>query len=67
MPQTTTYTVQGMTCDHCKHAVSGALSSVPGVHSVEVDLDTKVVTIEGDELSDPALRAAIEEAGYEAE
>ncbi len=66
MPESATYTVPGMTCDHCKHAVSGALFSVPGVHSVEVDLDTKLVTVQGDGLFDPALRAAIEEAGYEA-
>ncbi|MDA8311809.1 MAG: heavy-metal-associated domain-containing protein [Actinomycetota bacterium] len=67
MPETTVYTVPGMSCDHCKHAVSEALSSVPGVRTVEVDIDTKVVTILGDGLIDSALRAAIEEAGYEAE
>jgi copper chaperone CopZ len=62
----TTYTVPGMTCDHCTRAVEGAISSVPGVQSVEVDLETKLVTIRGDALSDTALRAAIEQAGYEA-
>jgi copper chaperone CopZ len=36
------------------------------VHAVEVDLDAKLVTIRGEELSDEALREAIEEAGYEA-
>ncbi len=66
MPETTTFTVPGMTCDHCKQAISSALSSVPGVHAVEVDLDTKLVTVQGDALSGPVLRAAIEEAGYEA-
>ncbi len=62
----TTYTVPGMTCDHCTRAVEGAISSVPGVQSVEVDLGTKLVTIRGDALSDTALRAAIAQAGYEA-
>ena len=66
MPEMTTYHVPGMSCDHCTRAVSGALSSVPGVRTVEVDLETKLVTVNGDELDDAALRAAIREAGYEA-
>lgn len=66
MSETMTYTVAGMTCDHCKHAVSRELGSVAGVTAVEVDLGTKLVTVTGDDLSDEALRAAIEEAGYEA-
>lgn len=65
MPETITYTVPGMTCDHCKQAVSGGLRGVPGVEEVEVDLDTKLVTVSGDGLDDEALRAAIDEAGYE--
>ncbi|MFL5965440.1 MAG: heavy-metal-associated domain-containing protein [Gaiellaceae bacterium] len=60
------YTVAGMTCAHCKQAVSSELSQVSGVDSVEVDLDTKLVTVRGRALDDTALRAAIEEAGYEA-
>jgi copper chaperone len=67
MGEMMTYTVQGMTCDHCKHAVASELGSVAGVTAVEVDLDTKLVTVSGEGLSDDALRAAIEEAGYEAE
>jgi copper chaperone len=66
MPETVTYTVAGMTCDHCKKAVTAEVSAVPGVESVRVDLDTKVVTVAGEGLDDAALRAAIEEAGYEA-
>ncbi len=66
MSETITYTVPGMTCDHCKHAVSSELGSVAGVSGVEVDLDTKLVTVTGEGLADGALRAAIEEAGYEA-
>jgi len=61
-----TYSVPGMSCDHCKHAVSSELSEVEGVESVDVDLATKLVTIRGSELEDAALRAAIDEAGYEA-
>ena len=56
-----------MTCGHCKTAVAGELSVVPGVESVAVDLETKLVKVSGTSLEDAALRAAIDEAGYEAE
>jgi copper chaperone len=42
------------------------VSEVEGVEDVDVDLETKVVTIRGSALDDAALRAAIGEAGYEA-
>jgi copper chaperone CopZ len=42
------------------------VAEVEGVEGVDVDLETKVVTIRGSALDDTALRAAIEEAGYEA-
>jgi copper chaperone len=65
--ETVTYRVPGMTCEHCKTAVAEELSVVPGVQSVAVNLDTKLVKVAGDSLDDAALRAAIDEAGYEAE
>lgn len=66
MAETISYSVPGMTCDHCKHAVSSELGTVAGVAGVAVDLDTKLVTVTGEGLDDQALRSAIEEAGYEA-
>lgn len=66
MSGTLTYTVPGMHCGHCRTAVSGELSAVKGVESVDVDLDTKLVVVRGEQLDDRTLRAAIEEAGYEA-
>ena len=62
-----TYSVPGMSCAHCEHAVGSELSKVEGVASVDVDLDTKLVVVRGSDLDDGALRAAIDEAGYEAE
>jgi copper chaperone len=59
------YAVPGMHCGHCQAAVTEELEGVPGVASVEVDLDRKLVTVSGDALDDTALRAAIGEAGYE--
>jgi copper chaperone len=67
MKDTVIYRVPGMHCGHCKAAVSEELSAVSGVEAVEVDLDTKLVVIRGERLDDATLRAAIDEAGYEAE
>jgi copper chaperone len=61
-----TYTVPGMSCDHCERAVRSELGEIAGVESVAVDLDAKLVTVRGEGFDDAALRAAIEEAGYEA-
>jgi copper chaperone CopZ len=66
MSDTLTYSVPGMHCGHCKQAVSEELSAVDGVESVEVDLDAKLVKVVGNGLDDAQLRAAIDEAGYEA-
>ncbi|MDA8309640.1 MAG: heavy-metal-associated domain-containing protein [Actinomycetota bacterium] len=66
MGQTTTFKVPAMTCNHCKLAVATALSAVQGVGEVEVDLDTKLVTVAGTNLDHRQLRAAIEQAGYAA-
>ncbi|MEX2032024.1 MAG: heavy metal-associated domain-containing protein [Dehalococcoidia bacterium] len=64
MNETIVYSFPGMHCAHCEQAVAAELSAVPGVEAVEVDLDTKLVTVRGESLSDSALREAIEEAGY---
>lgn len=66
MTSTLTYTVPGMHCGHCKAAVEEELGAVPGVEGVDVDLETKAVTVRGTGLDDGALRAAIGDAGYEA-
>ncbi len=64
--KTISYTVPDMSCGHWKKAVTQELTEVEGVESVEVDLETKLVVVQGEGLDDAALRAAIEEAGYEA-
>lgn len=66
MSETITYTVPAMHCGHCKAAVTEELEAVAGVEGVAVDLETKLVEVTGSGLEDGALRAAIEEAGYEA-
>lgn len=63
---TTTYAVTGMTCGHCVDAVTEEIGQVAGVTSVDVDLETgRVVVGSEDTLDASAVRAAVEEAGYE--
>ena len=57
--------ITGMTCDHCQHAVKGALESVEGVQNANVDLATGTAKVEGNaDLN--TLIAAVEEEGYQA-
>lgn len=66
MSQTSTYTVTGMTCGHCVASVTEEVTEIPGVESVEVDLPSGAVTITSAEpLDDDAVRAAVQEAGYQ--
>ncbi len=60
---TRTYSVPGISCDHCKHAIESEVSTVDGVAVVVVDVDAKLVTVSGGD--DAAIRAAIDEAGYD--
>jgi copper chaperone len=59
-----TYTVEGMSCEHCVAAVTAEVGELRGVSSVEVDLDTGAVLVRGSEIDGEAVRAAVEEAGY---
>ena len=63
---TSTYTVKGMTCEHCVRSVTEEVSAVDGVSGVEVDLASGRVTVAADRpVDDAAVRAAVAEAGYE--
>jgi len=63
---TTVYAVAGMTCGHCEQTVGKAVSSLPGVTAVRVDVTAGLVTVSaGADLDGEALRAAIDDAGYE--
>ncbi len=61
----TTFTVTGMTCDHCRRAVTREISAVAGIESVAVDLASGTVTVGTDRPVDRAdIAAAVDEAGY---
>jgi len=59
------YSVPGVSCEHCRTAISKAVGAVEGVTSVDIDLDAKRVEVRGRDLDDAAVRAAIDEAGYD--
>jgi len=59
------YSIPGVSCGHCRAAITAEVAMVTGVAAVDVDLDARRVTITGSELDDAAVRAAIDEAGYD--
>ncbi|MGN9913683.1 heavy-metal-associated domain-containing protein [Phytohabitans sp. LJ34] len=64
--ETKTYSVSGMTCAHCVSSVSSEVGQIPGVTAVSVDLAGGAVTVTSERsLDEDAVRAAVDEAGYE--
>lgn len=63
---TATYTVTGMTCNHCVSSVIEEVGEVPGVTNVDVDFGTGRLTVTSDEpVDESGVRAAVSEAGYQ--
>ena len=58
--------IDGMTCGGCVASVTRVLSGVPGVASAQVSLEKAQAVVEHDPTtaSIPALRAAVEAAGF---
>ena len=60
-----TYTVTGMTCQHCVLSVTEEVNEINGVTDVAVDLPTRKVTVTRERaLGVDEVRAAVEQAGY---
>ncbi|MFT8708855.1 MAG: copper chaperone CopZ [Sporolactobacillus sp.] len=59
--------VKGMSCGHCKMAVSGALNGLDGVSSVSVDLDSGKVDVSYDasKVDFQQMKIAVEDQGYD--
>ncbi|MGW1742115.1 heavy-metal-associated domain-containing protein [Nocardia sp. NPDC001965] len=65
MATTSTYTVTGMTCGHCVQSVRTEIGKIDGVTSVDVDLASGRVVVEGSTpIADADIAAAVDEAGY---
>ena len=63
--KTITLNVPDISCEHCRVAITGEVSRVPGVGSIDVDLGAGHVTVAGRGFEDGAVRAAIDEASYD--
>ena len=62
---TSTYTVRGMTCDHCASSVRSEVAALPGVTDVQIDLATGRLDVTGSQAFLPAeIEQAVAEAGY---
>ncbi|MDR3336275.1 MAG: copper ion binding protein [Treponema sp.] len=62
----TTLKIEGMSCEHCVHHVTEALTGIAGVSSAKVSLKTNSAEVEHEDSVTPeAFKAAVEEAGYE--
>lgn len=66
MATTATYSIVGMTCQHCVTAVTKELSAIDGVESVDIDLDSGNATVVSEQpLAIETVRVAVDEAGYD--
>ena len=59
------FTVPGISCGHCEAAIKHEVGAVAGVADIDVDLDSKLVTVRGESLDRDDIVAAIDEAGYD--
>lgn len=60
-----TYSVLGMTCDHCASSVREEVADIEGVRAVDVDLKSGQLIVSGDGFADEAVEAAVQDAGYQ--
>lgn len=62
-----TLTVPGISCNHCKMSIEEAVSELPGVDKVEVDIAARTVDLNFDEAAVglDQIIDVIEEVGYE--
>lgn len=57
-------TIGGMSCGHCLHAVSGALSGLEGVTVERVEIGSARVAYDPQRVDPGRIRKAVEEEGY---
>ena len=66
MMESTTLVAPDISCEHCQHAIEGAIGKLEGVSQVKVDIPTKAVHIDYDpEIVTPAeIEEVLDETGY---
>ena len=68
--QTVFVDVNGLVCDFCARALEKVFSKQDAVQDIDVNLDTKVVTInfkDGQTLEDDQIKKLITDSGYNVE
>lgn len=60
-----TFAIKDMTCGHCVRSITAALHAVDPQANVTIELDQQLVMIEPVTSNAPALKAAIEQAGFQ--
>lgn len=65
--QTITFNIDGMTCGGCVKSVTNALNQITGVSQANVSLENKnaVISFDDNQTNEPALKEAIENAGFD--
>ena len=59
------FTVEGMTCNHCKSSVEKNLAKLDKIEFVEVDLANNAVIIKGDNIDSNVIEEAVKNLGYD--
>jgi cation transport ATPase len=70
LAETAKVSVNGLVCDFCARALEKVFSKKEEVQNIEVDLSTKIITInfhEGQSISDEELTKYIVDSGYDVE
>ena len=61
----TKFSVPEISCDHCKSTIVNTLSSVENIESVDVDVQTKNVTlVSSEEINLDLVKSLLDEQGY---
>lgn len=61
--------VPDISCEHCVHAINGALEALPGVERVSTDIPTRTVKLRYDpgQVSLETVETVLDDIGYTVE
>ena len=64
--ESTSLVAPDISCEHCQHAIEGAVGELEGVHSVKVDISSKTVDINYDpeKVTLTKIEEVLDDVGY---
>ncbi len=64
--ESTTLIAPDISCEHCQHAIEGAVGKLEGVNQVRVDIPTKAVHIDYDpqQVTLAKIEEVLDDTGY---